>query len=445
MPIRSTTLSAALSGLRRGAIRVTNAVRGLMGGTEQQRISELVPNPTLNIMLVATWTSPDGEIKRMGHHIRPQSTSRRQLLANLFYQEVIDLANAFGDEKRQRALIRGLDSYTRREATRLGALVPKSAAPARLSYECELGAELSPLVPAGRLTAIDAGARASLVVNRRAHLQIEPTLPAALAGRVLANSVTSRRLPILWIEDPGTEIIIPYRPSDDILPTVTGLFAGTISPASVPPEHVKTLAEAWLLVPSGWEEQRIAQWQSHLAEARQSLEKHQYAVLTDLFNPVHLGSLRAYFGALVAGGYLNSGDRQVARRDWSHNEPICRSLHDPLAQILNRFAPEPLKASYTYLASYHEGAELPRHTDREQCAWNMSLALDSAPGIERDTAWPIYLEIDGSPRAVRLAAGEAVVYRGTTIPHWREPLPAGHKATVCFYHFVPRDFTGSLR
>jgi hypothetical protein len=74
----------------------------------------------------------------------------------------------------------------------------------------------------------------------------------------------------------------------------------------------------------------------------------------------------------------------------------------------------------------------------------MSLALDMEPELERLAAWPIYLEVHGKVHEVRLGLGDAVIYRGTTIPHWRDALPQGQTATVCFYHFVRHDFVGKL-
>jgi hypothetical protein len=226
---------------------------------------------------------------------------------------------------------------------------------------------------------------------------------------------------------------------------VAGLLAGTVSPASVSPAHFTTLAHAWVLVPPGWEAARAESFRAGLAALETSLAREQYTVLGDLFNPLQIGAIRAYTRALREGGYLHGGDVSVGLRDWMHNEPFFHFLHPHLTRILNRVVGEPVKGSYSYLAAYHAGAVLPKHTDRPQCVWNMSLALDGSPGIERDTAWPIYVEIGGQAREVRLAAGEGVVYRGTDIPHWRDALPEGHQATVCFFHFVPADFTGSLR
>jgi len=58
--------------------------------------------------------------------------------------------------------------------------------------------------------------------------------------------------------------------------------------------------------------------------------------------------------------------------------------------------------------------------------------------------WPIYLEVDGQPSAKHLQTGDGLLYSGSEIWHWREALPEGQRAIICFYHFVPTSFSGSL-
>lgn len=70
----------------------------------------------------------------------------------------------------------------------------------------------------------------------------------------------------------------------------------------------------------------------------------------------------------------------------------------------------------------------------------MSLALDS----NAEAAWPLFIESHGVASSVLLAPGDAVFYRGTRNPHWREAQPGDRWSTIGFYHFVPDDFVGSL-
>jgi alkylated DNA repair dioxygenase AlkB len=143
-------------------------------------------------------------------------------------------------------------------------------------------------------------------------------------------------------------------------------------------------------------------------------------------------------------GMFAYDDGQVEKRSVAQDEAVAKFLHHQLVPLLNRIVVDPIKASYCYLAVYEPGAVLTRHTDRPQCQWNLSMPLDADPETDATSAWPIYLEVDGKPREVRLGLGDAVLYRGTELFHWRDAQPAGHRCTVCFFHFVSDDFEGSL-
>lgn len=192
---------------------------------------------------------------------------------------------------------------------------------------------------------------------------------------------------------------------------------------------------------------RAAAWDRQIDAARANLRDRHYAVLREILAPAPRARLRRYVRQLVERGYFPAlGDGQVELRSALHNEPTIASLHRGLAAILGGLCGEAVQASYCYLSCYEAGAVLPRHKDRPQCNYNLSLVLDMQgpePGVEPEP-WPIYLEIDGRPEAVLLQVGDGLAYSGTDVWHWREALPAGQRAIVCFFHFVPGDFAGSL-
>lgn len=110
-----------------------------------------------------------------------------------------------------------------------------------------------------------------------------------------------------------------------------------------------------------------------------------------------------------------------------------RFLIDPM------LAPKGSYPGFEGMANSHLRNPLVEHTDRAQCKWNASIAFARTADL-----WPIYVEVPSGVKEIRAELGEVVVYRGTDIPHWREPLPAG-TATVCFFHFVNQPYQGTLR
>src|SRR5262245_66530252 len=92
-----------------------------------------------------------------------------------------------------------------------------------------------------------------------------------------------------------------------------------------------------------------------------------------------------------------------------------------------------LHPTYSYYRVYKRGDVLPRHTDRESCEVSVSLCL----GYAASEPWPLWLERLGASRAIALRPGDALLYRGIELPHWREAF-AGEHAAQLFLHYVDR-------
>jgi hypothetical protein len=123
---------------------------------------------------------------------------------------------------------------------------------------------------------------------------------------------------------------------------------------------------------------------------------------------------------------------------------VARFFHSQIAPTLSKVVGEVLKPSYVYMASYLSGAELKKHTDREQCEFSITLCLDFSPEPKLATPWPIHLETPQGVVTVYQGLGDGLAYRGTRLPHYRGILPEGQTSTSIFFHYVAADFTGSL-
>ena len=188
------------------------------------------------------------------------------------------------------------------------------------------------------------------------------------------------------------------------------------------------------------------QWQQKLSIAKIEFKRQAYAQLVDIISPAHQLALKSHVRTLVKNNYFGPvGDGQVDRRMAIHNETVTASLHHRLAKLVSLITGEELQASYAYLGCYLGGAVLERHIDRAQCQYNLSIVFDMSDD-EGSTVepWPIYLQVKNKPLAINLEVGSGLLYRGTDIEHWREKLPEGHRAIVCFYHFVSPSFNGAL-
>jgi hypothetical protein len=198
------------------------------------------------------------------------------------------------------------------------------------------------------------------------------------------------------------------------------------------------------LVPEGHAELRLSEWSEIVRKRASVFREKGYVPLENLIHPFNLAALRRYYRHALRRGTIKLGDEQSSRRYVAHNEKVARFFHHQIANAVKAIAGEAIKPSYVYLASYLSGAELKKHTDREQCEFSVTLCLDFSPEPELETSWPIRLDTAEGTVTVYQALGDGLVYRGTRVPHYRDVLGAGHTSTSIFFHYVPADFAGPL-
>tara|TARA_R110002126_G_scaffold155554_1_gene302592 strand:- start:768 stop:1139 length:372 start_codon:yes stop_codon:yes gene_type:complete len=84
--------------------------------------------------------------------------------------------------------------------------------------------------------------------------------------------------------------------------------------------------------------------------------------------------------------------------------------------------------SYSFWRMYTYGADLKIHKDRPSCEISIT-AL-----IQKDKDWPIYM--DG--KEILLSAGDAVVYLGAELEHYRKEYDGDFQSQV-FMHYVDKN------
>jgi hypothetical protein len=295
----------------------------------------------------------------------------------------------------------------------------------RESYGCRLAEEPSWLVPAHALRARAGGDR----YNSR--MRWEP--PLDIPFEIAADPWT------LWVEHPGTGFVAPYLLEADL---VQAIRQGETS--SLSPRLREALELARMLVPPCYEECETARFERMLGRARESFESAGWAALRGLVPPLHLGALRRWYRRLVRTGGMRFGDGQSARRYARHNEPVARFFHRQLAPAIAAATGRSVRPSYVYSAAYQAGATLEPHTDRAQCEYTLSLLVDFTPDPDLEAPWPLMLRAGKCQVSAYQAIGDALLYRGRDIVHWRDELGPGCTSTSLFLHYVDEDFPSSL-
>jgi hypothetical protein len=248
-----------------------------------------------------------------------------------------------------------------------------------------------------------------------------------------------------WIRNIKTGVTQPYLVSNSTIEAIKAIVVDGSLVANLDTATIRELDEIGIIFDESSLQSDKGSWSLHLEKAKMEIRQQLWTVVKGLFNPAGAPAFRAWVGHLRP--LYRNGDSQVANRINCHNDVLCRSFHAEFSKVLIPLFPEPVKPSYCYLGIYHNQAKLPKHTDREQCRWNVSVVLDSYPEITNlEDCWPIFLEtFPNKHTRVDAIIGDAIVYRGDKIPHWRDSLPARFtQVSICFFHYVHEMFSDSL-
>lgn len=259
------------------------------------------------------------------------------------------------------------------------------------------------------------------------------------------NSVESpgKHRASIWVVDPVTGLGSVFTVASVLGPVLRQLQPGDPAPRTIPAAHAGVLLRAGILISPTEVKARRRMWSERQSRLRRQFERHGYVRLPGLLHPFCLGELRLHYRRLIRTGGMQFGDPQTSGRYAAHNENAARSVHRQLTDLISNLAGEPVKPSYAYVVSYQGGAKLTEHVDREQCEFSVSLLLDYTPDCLGPSPWPLCLR---AGRVVRISQriGEALLYRGRSLPHFRNRLADHATSTLMLLHYVPRDFAGPL-
>jgi hypothetical protein len=265
-------------------------------------------------------------------------------------------------------------------------------------------------------------------------------IPGELSGSLQDIQCFTSPANIIWVGDRTQRAVWPYWASAQLIRILDSLRAKRLSPTQLPYAVHRAIAGALLLT----NEQELVRKEQAILGYRQTFAESHYVTAAQLIPPFHLASLRRHYRALIRKGEFQLGDRQSPRRYRGYNDPAARYFHTQLTNVVSMMVGKPVKPSYVYFASYCEGADLPRHTDRAQCEYSISLLIDSTSDTGDDRPWPLYLDVGGAEVAIEQIMGDALLYKGREQPHRRNTLGRGRTSTSLFLHYVDQDFSGSL-
>jgi len=121
-----------------------------------------------------------------------------------------------------------------------------------------------------------------------------------------------------------------------------------------------------------------------------------------------------------------------------YSQPDFEALMVQCQPAIEHFTGLKLFPTYTYARVYNSGEILEKHRDRPSCEISVTLNL----GQSSKNIWPIWIEGKEGPIEIPLSVGDAMIYRGGEVLHWREkfkPEKEDDYQVQVFMHYVDQN------
>jgi len=135
----------------------------------------------------------------------------------------------------------------------------------------------------------------------------------------------------------------------------------------------------------------------------------------------------------VDKGFTITDDQCPLSHSLGHS-PLFDKLLEDLTPHVEKNTGLKLLPTYAYARWYAPGDELKIHRDRPSCEISATITL----GFEGNQ-WPIYMGYDENKfnfQKIDMQVGDAVIYKGEQLYHWREKYSEGKWQAQVFIHYV---------
>jgi hypothetical protein len=130
-------------------------------------------------------------------------------------------------------------------------------------------------------------------------------------------------------------------------------------------------------------------------------------------------------------GFLSDPDKPKTF-SW-YGAYCCEALLSLLQPKIEAITGKTLYPSYSYARIYYKGSELKRHIDRPGSDYAVTVTIDID---ETSDPWYIWMkDFNGVENKLELPVGDACVYHGDKLEHWRLPYN-GNKQVQVFLFYV---------
>ena len=171
--------------------------------------------------------------------------------------------------------------------------------------------------------------------------------------------------------------------------------------------------------------------------SQELFQTNGYVYLEDFLDKFSCAQHVLEFQKYIKNGEVKIGDEQCPLSYSLGHSALFDSLLEQLTPSIEKATGKKLYPTYAYARWYAPGDELKIHRDRPSCEVSATINL----GFKGDQ-WPIYMGYDEDKKnckKIDMQVGDAVVYKGEELYHWREKYTEGEWQAQVFVHYVDAE------
>jgi len=130
------------------------------------------------------------------------------------------------------------------------------------------------------------------------------------------------------------------------------------------------------------------------------------------------------------GGWDNDDSSKIS---W-YADPLAEVMLRKMLPVVENVTGSELYPTYSFTRVYQKGDELKPHIDRAACEISVTSHIATV-----GKPWPIYMKAPGKePTTHYLEPGDACIYKGCEVTHWREKMVDTDINVQVMLHFVDK-------
>lgn len=173
-----------------------------------------------------------------------------------------------------------------------------------------------------------------------------------------------------------------------------------------------------------------------MTPSQEYFRDHKYVFVKNILDPEICIELSGYLRKITASKV--EGDVQCPISPSIYGDKVFDTLLEDLRPAMEEATGLKLIPTYSYARFYKPGDELKPHLDRRECEISATVTLGFNGGL-----WPIHVsssrEMNDDLGEFMVEVGDALIYRGEELNHWREKYTQGEWQCQVFLHYVDAD------